>query len=67
MFGIKPKIMKCRFEVPHFYDLLTYLKTVRGMPTSRKEDTCQNNTRVFDLTYLSRSHKSKLIWARLPI
>jgi hypothetical protein len=31
--------MKCRFEVTHFYDLLTYLMSVRGMPTSRKEDT----------------------------
>jgi hypothetical protein len=38
-FGIKPKLMKCRFEVTHFYDLLIYLKTVRGTPTSRKEDT----------------------------
>jgi hypothetical protein len=26
-FGRKPKLMKCRFEVTHFYDLLTYLKT----------------------------------------
>jgi hypothetical protein len=39
MFGIKLKLMKCRFEVTHFYDLLTYLKTVRGMPLPRKEDT----------------------------
>jgi hypothetical protein len=38
-FCIKPKLMKCRFEVTHFYDLLTYIKTVRGMPTSRKEDS----------------------------
>jgi hypothetical protein len=45
MFGIKPKLMKCRFDVTHFYkDLLTYLKSVR--PTFRKEDTWQNNTRV---------------------
>jgi hypothetical protein len=29
MFGIKPKLMRCRFEVTHFYDLLTYLRTVR--------------------------------------
>jgi hypothetical protein len=35
MFGIKLKLMKCRFEVTHFYDLLTYmyLKTVGGTPT----------------------------------
>jgi hypothetical protein len=39
MFGIKPKLMKCRFEVTHLCDPLTYLRTVRGMPTSRKEDT----------------------------
>jgi hypothetical protein len=28
MFGIKPKLMKCRFELTYFYDLLTYLKTI---------------------------------------
>jgi hypothetical protein len=45
MFGIKPKLTKCRFELTyrfeltHFYDLLTYLMTVRGTSTSRKEDT----------------------------
>jgi hypothetical protein len=67
MFGIKLKLMKCMFELTYFYELLTYLKTVRGMPTSRKEDTRQNNTRVFDLTYFSRSQRSKFIWVRLPI
>ena len=30
MFGIKPKLMKCRFQLTHFYDLLTYLKTIRA-------------------------------------
>jgi hypothetical protein len=36
MFGIKPKLMKCRFEMTYFYDLLydllelTYLKTIRA-------------------------------------
>jgi hypothetical protein len=39
MFGIKPKLMKCRFELTYFectfeltyfYDLLTYLKTIRA-------------------------------------
>jgi hypothetical protein len=39
MFGIKLKLMKCRFEVSHFYDILTYLRYVRGMPTSREQDT----------------------------
>jgi hypothetical protein len=36
MFGIKPKLVECRFEVT-FYDLLTYLRTVRITPTSRKD------------------------------
>jgi hypothetical protein len=34
MFGNKPKLMKCRFELTYFYDLLTYLnsklKTIRA-------------------------------------
>jgi hypothetical protein len=30
MFGIKPKLMKCTFELTYFYDLLTYLKTIRA-------------------------------------
>jgi hypothetical protein len=30
MFGIKPKLMKCRFELTYFNDLLTYLKTIRA-------------------------------------
>jgi hypothetical protein len=30
MFGIKLKLMKCRFELTYFYDLLTYLKTIRA-------------------------------------
>jgi hypothetical protein len=30
MFGIKPKLMKCRFQLSNFYDLLTYLKTIRA-------------------------------------
>jgi hypothetical protein len=30
MFGIKPKLMKCRFELTYFYDRLTYLKTIRA-------------------------------------
>jgi hypothetical protein len=30
MFGIKPKLMKCRFMLTYFYDLLTYLKTIRA-------------------------------------
>jgi hypothetical protein len=67
MFCVKLKLMKCRLEVTHFYDLLTYLKTFRGMPTSRKEDIWQNNTRVFDLIYFLRSQRSKFIWVRLPI
>jgi hypothetical protein len=29
MFGIKPKLMKCRLALTYFYDLLTYLKTIR--------------------------------------
>jgi hypothetical protein len=28
MFGIKPKLMNCRFELTYFYDLLTYFKTI---------------------------------------
>jgi hypothetical protein len=69
MLGIKLKLMKCTFELTHFYDPLTYLMTVRGTPTSRKEDrpTWQNNTRVFELTYFSRSQRSKFICVRLPI
>jgi hypothetical protein len=38
MLGIKPKLMICRFELTYVYELLTYVKTVRGTPTSRKED-----------------------------
>jgi hypothetical protein len=30
MFGIKPKLMKCRFELTYFYDLLLTLKTIRA-------------------------------------
>jgi hypothetical protein len=30
MFGIKLKLMKCRFELTYFYGLLTYLKTIRA-------------------------------------
>jgi hypothetical protein len=30
MFGIKPKLMKCRFDRTSFYDLTTYLKTIRA-------------------------------------
>jgi hypothetical protein len=30
MFGIKPKLMKCRFELTYLYDLLTYFKTIRA-------------------------------------
>jgi hypothetical protein len=30
MFGIKPKLMKCWFQLTYFYDLLTYLKTIRA-------------------------------------
>jgi hypothetical protein len=30
MFGIKPKPMKCRFEIAYFNDLLTYLTTIRA-------------------------------------
>jgi hypothetical protein len=30
MFVIKPKLMKCRFELTYFYDLLIYLKTIRA-------------------------------------
>jgi hypothetical protein len=30
MFGIKPKHMNCRFELTYFYDLLTYLETIRA-------------------------------------
>jgi hypothetical protein len=43
------------------------LKTVRGTQTSRKEDTWQNNTRVFDLAYFSKSQRSKFIWVTVPI
>jgi hypothetical protein len=28
MFGIKMKLMMCRFQLTHFYDILTYLKTI---------------------------------------
>jgi hypothetical protein len=30
MFGIKPKLMQGRFELTYFYDLLTYLNTIRA-------------------------------------
>jgi hypothetical protein len=30
MFGIKPKLMNCRFELTYFYDLPFYLKTIRA-------------------------------------
>jgi hypothetical protein len=30
MFGIKPKLMKCRFELTNFYDLLAYIKAIRA-------------------------------------
>jgi hypothetical protein len=30
MFGIKLKLMKCLFALTYFYDLLTYLKTIRA-------------------------------------
>jgi hypothetical protein len=30
MFGIKPKLVNCRFELTYFYDQLTYLKTIRA-------------------------------------
>jgi hypothetical protein len=30
MFGIKPKLTRCRFELTYFYDLPTYLKTIRA-------------------------------------
>jgi hypothetical protein len=30
MFGIKPKLTKCRFELTYFYDLPTYLMTIRA-------------------------------------
>jgi hypothetical protein len=30
MFGIKPKLLKCRFQLTYFYDLLTHLKTIRA-------------------------------------
>jgi hypothetical protein len=53
--------MKFWFGVTHFYDLLTCLETVRGTPTSWKEDTSHNNTRVFDFTYFSRSQRSNFI------
>jgi hypothetical protein len=58
--------MTCRFEVTHFYDLLTYLKTVRGTPTSTRR-IYDKKIRVFDLTYFSRSQRSKFIWVKLPI
>jgi hypothetical protein len=28
MFGIKPKLMKCKFELTYLCDLLTYFKTI---------------------------------------
>jgi hypothetical protein len=30
MFGIKPKLMNCRFELTYIYGLLTYLETIRA-------------------------------------
>jgi hypothetical protein len=30
MFGIKLKLMKCMFELTYFYDLLTYITTIRA-------------------------------------
>jgi hypothetical protein len=30
MLGIKPKLMKCTFELTYFYDPLTYLATIRA-------------------------------------
>jgi hypothetical protein len=30
MFGIKPKLMKCRFALNYFYHPLTYLNTIRA-------------------------------------
>jgi hypothetical protein len=52
MFGSKPKLMKCRFELTYFYDQLTYLKTIRakivmiGIKPKLMKCTCR-----FDLTY----------------
>jgi hypothetical protein len=34
MFGIKPKLMKCTFELAYIYDPLTYLKTIRAIKGS---------------------------------
>jgi hypothetical protein len=30
MFGIKTKLMKCRFQLTYFFDILAYLKTIRA-------------------------------------
>jgi hypothetical protein len=30
MFGIKPKLLKCRFVLTYFCDLLIYVKTIRA-------------------------------------
>jgi hypothetical protein len=30
MFGIKTKLMKCRFQLTYFHDILSYLTTIRA-------------------------------------
>jgi hypothetical protein len=51
MFGIKPKLTKCRFVLTYFYDLLTYLKSIRAkvvlLGIKLKLMKCR-----FELTYL---------------
>jgi hypothetical protein len=46
MFGIKLKLMKCRFALTYFYDLLTYLKTIRAKVVMIGIEPCR-----FVLTY----------------
>jgi hypothetical protein len=58
MLGIKPKPMKCRFQLTYFYYLLTYLKTIRAKVVmfgiKPKLMKCRFELTYFDylLTYL---------------
>jgi hypothetical protein len=51
MFGSKPKLIKCRFELTYIYDLLTYLiKTIRAKVVKFGVKPKLMNCR-FELTY----------------
>jgi hypothetical protein len=50
MFGIRPKLMNCRFDLTYFYDLPAYLKTIRAKVVMFGIKPKLMNCR-FDLTY----------------